>query len=257
MAKRSPEDRFCFTWGLPNLGDMGFVPLYRFMLRAYAELGLTRQQMLCIIHLASYHYNSPSGESRPSLTTVATQMGYAHKHRVSELIAQLEQDGMLIVTRRPGFTSIYNASPFAKAAYDLWITQEAEGVTPQSNTPMGSVTPQSNTSTGSVTPQSNGVLLSSVTEEEEKEKEIGKEEEIILSETWKQATEFLLGSMSKATYNQHLVGSRLLPSENGTWRVQVRGPLSVVWVQARMSAQITRALAAVTGEEHELEVVGP
>jgi len=36
------------------------------MLRYYHRLGVSRQEMLCIIHLASYHYNSPAGESRPA-----------------------------------------------------------------------------------------------------------------------------------------------------------------------------------------------
>jgi len=247
MAKKSVEDRFCFTWGLPNLSDMGFVPLYAFMLRTYSELGLSRQEMLCIIHLASYHYNSPGGESRPSIKTVSEQMGYAHKQRVWEIIAKLEKDGRIIVTRRPGFTSIYDAHPFAQAAYDLWIKKEAEkqagkGVTTESNTPTGSVTPHSNTPTGSVTPDSDGVLLPIVSEEYEEEKEIGREEDISLSPTekeelsslWSPFLDALAGTMTKQTFDTWLRGSRLIDATNGTWIVQLPKPHAVEWVGKRL-----------------------
>jgi len=46
-------DRFNFTWGA-TLNDLGFVQVYNFMLRHYAALGVTRPEMLLIIHLASY-----------------------------------------------------------------------------------------------------------------------------------------------------------------------------------------------------------
>ena len=247
MAKKQVEDKFCFTWGLGNLADMGFVPLYAFMLRTYAQLGLSRQEMLCIIHLASYHYNSPRGESRPSLDTVAKQMGYAHKQRVWEIIAKLEKDGRLLVTRRPGFTSIYDAHPFAKAAYDLWVQAEAqkqqeEGVTTESNTPTDSVTPHSNTPTGSVTPDSNRELLPIVSEEYEKEEEGEGEEQLILSPAekeklvslWSPFLDALEGTMTRQTFDTWFRGSHLIDAENGTWTVDLRYPHAVEWVENRL-----------------------
>jgi len=255
MAKDKVENQFCFTWGLKNLQDMGFVPLYAFMLRTYARLGLSRQEMLCIIHLASYHYNSPGGESRPGLETVAEQMGYAHKQRVSEIIAKLEEDGRIVVTRRPGFTSIYNAHPFAKAAYDLWIKLEAEkqqeeGITLDSNTPTDSVTPNSNTPTGSVTTESNRVLLQGVTEEEEQEEEIGGEEEIILSPAekehlaslWSPVLDSLALTMTKATFDTWFRGSRLITADNGTWTVEVQAH-AIEWIENRLQKPLNRAMA--------------
>jgi hypothetical protein len=118
------EARFSFTWGLPILRDMGHVQVHNFMLRTYTRLGLTRLEMLCLIHLASYHYNSPNGESSPARATVAAEMGYGDPSRMSGLIAGLEAKGMLLVERRAGRTSIYDAHPFAQAAYDLWLADE-------------------------------------------------------------------------------------------------------------------------------------
>jgi hypothetical protein len=241
------EDQFCFTWGLGNLGDMGFVPLYAFMLRTYAQLGVARQEMLCIIHLASYHYNSPKGESRPSLEQVASQMGYGHKQRVSEIVSALEERGLLIVTRRPGFTSIYDAHPFAQSAYDLWIQNEAQkqqprGVTLGSNTPAGSVTPDSNTPTGSVTPHSDGVSLPSVTEEEKEDQGKAEEEKDLvllrkdeLDGVWSQVLEDLALTMAKGTFDDLLRGSRLVEAVNGTWKVQVRHARAIPWLKNRIS----------------------
>ena len=267
MAKGKVEDRFCFTWGLGNLGDMGFVPLYRFMLRSYADLGIKRQEMLCIIHLASYHYNSPGGQSRPSLATVAKHMGYAHKQRVWEIIAELEQKGMLIVTRRRGFTSIYNAAPFAKAAYDLWIQaeaqkQQAEGVTTDSNTPTDSVTPSSNTPKDSVTPDSNGGLLQIVTEEEEQEKEGEGEEELILSPAekeelmvlWSLVLNALKGTMAKGIYNNVYRNSKLVGTENGTWTVAVPAPANLDYMNNKTAKSKTFLGAVHTYAPHVQEI---
>lgn len=124
------NDDFNFTWGIPELGDLGFVPVYQFMLRTYTKLGLTRQEMLLIVHLASYHYNSPGGESRPSLQTIAEEMGYSHKNRVSELITSLKDKGMLWVDYKAGMPSTYNLRPFAQQAMANFL----EGVTKKRDT---------------------------------------------------------------------------------------------------------------------------
>lgn len=145
-------DKFSFTWGLPELEGMGFVQVYQFMLETYAKLGVSRQEMLCLIHLARYHYNVPKGESRPSLTTIAHEMGYGAKTRVSDLVRSLESKGMLLVERIPGSPSVYNAHPFAKAAWDMFLK---------------GVTENRNTKTVRVTENRNGVLRKTVTEEEE------------------------------------------------------------------------------------------
>ena len=247
------EDRFSFTWGMGKLGDMGFVPLYAFMLRTYAGLGLSRQEMLCIIHLASYHYNSPGGESRPSLGRVAQQMGYAHKQRLYELVAGLEEKGMLVVTRRPGSTSIYNAHPFAKAAYKLWFElQAAEGGTLESTTPEQGGTLQSTPKSLRGTPQSTGVVLSRVPEEykQEAEKE-GQEEESFPSfleqeeqaATWQAILDELALQMTGATFDTWIRGSKVKRAENGLWTIELRSVFAVEWVDKRLRPVIERTVA--------------
>jgi hypothetical protein len=124
-------ETFNFTWGLPELDGLGYVQVFEFMLDHYAELGVTRQEMLCVIHLARYHFNTPDGESRPALETVATQMGYGHKSRVSDLVRSLEEKGMLLIGRSPGSPSVYNAAPFARRCFELWLAGVAEKRNPK------------------------------------------------------------------------------------------------------------------------------
>lgn len=147
------DSGFNFTWGLPELEGFGYVQVFQFMLRTYADLGLTRLEMLAIIHAASYHYNSPGGESRPSLQTIADEMGYADKAKVSHLFTGLEEKGMLIVNRTPGKPNVYDASPFARKAFQIWI---------------GRVAQNGNTS---VAQTGNGGLPKQATEEEERKEE--------------------------------------------------------------------------------------
>jgi len=112
-------NEYSFRWGIPIL-DNGHIPVYRFMLRHYAEAGLTRDEFLCIEHLADYHYEHSEGKATPSLITVARHMGYGHSNSVRDLVKSLEAKKMLTVTRRPGKTSIYDFALFAEKAWQLW-----------------------------------------------------------------------------------------------------------------------------------------
>lgn len=115
------SDNFSFTWGTSLLDELGYVQLFVFMLRSYAPLGITRNEMLCLIHLASYHYNCPEGESRPGLGTIAREMGYKSQLSASRLVSSLRRKGFLRVEIRPGLPSIYDASPFARKALRLFL----------------------------------------------------------------------------------------------------------------------------------------
>ena len=159
-------DKFSFTWGIPEVEELGYVQVFNFMLHCYTDLGITRSEMLLIIHLASYKFNSERGQSRPSLQTVATHMGYKRRATVTELVRSLEEKGMLKVYRRDGETSIYDASPFAFEAIQAWnrtLTVERKG-----DAENDTLTVQRK---GTLTVQRKGVLRSTVTEEEEEEEE--------------------------------------------------------------------------------------
>jgi len=252
------DSTFNFTWGLDNLKDMGFVPLYQFMLRTYATLGVSRQEMLCLIHLASYHYNSPAGESRPGLDSIATQMGYNHKPRVSELVGRLEAKKMLIVERRPGMTSIYNARPFAEKAYRLWLKEQnqeingqddaQEGVTENRNTSTASVTKNSNPQDVGVTKTSNGGLLKKVTEEEELRTRTNDKKMDTFSDLWPLALHDLALQMDSSTFNLHLRGTTAtVAHDNGATLVTVhaRSQRSAAILDARQRGTVERVLAGL------------
>jgi len=206
---------FDFRWGVPLLDNQpGFAKVYEFMLDHYAEI-LTRDEFLCIIHLARYHYNSERGESRPSLETIAGQMGYSHKNSAWRLVQSLEDKGMLTVTRRPGFTSIYNAAPFTMHMMALaGIT--TEGVTSQCDTS-----------------QCDGVSPPSVPEEE-KDKEIKQvvEEEIDLGTFFEGHPNSIKNKPEAPTstvYNPLVADPRQNPFVVGELARQLALPIDWVW----------------------------
>jgi hypothetical protein len=119
--------KFSFRWGIPLLDDATqYVPVYRFMLRHYAEAGVSREEFLCITHLADYHYESANGKAAPSLGTIAKQMGYKHENSVRNLIKEMEGRELVKVTRRSGYTSEYDFSTFAALVLRLWQLSNEE-----------------------------------------------------------------------------------------------------------------------------------
>lgn len=115
---------FSFRWGIPEL-DAGYTPVYNFMLHHYAEAGITRDEFLCILHLASYHYESAEGKSKPSQDRIAKEMGYKHRNSIMRLIQSLENKGMLNVKDNPGYTSEYNFAPFSRRCLALFLVAQA------------------------------------------------------------------------------------------------------------------------------------
>ena len=113
------ENYYDFRWGVPQLDYYGGVHLYGFMLRNYARAGITRDEFLCLIHLAAYHFNSPQGKSKPARGTLALLMGYGHPNSVSRLVESLISKGMLTVKRISGETNIYSAHNFSRRMIEL------------------------------------------------------------------------------------------------------------------------------------------
>jgi len=64
-------------------------------------------EMAFVIHLLRYHYESPKGESRPSLGTIAAKMGISRVQAFRYKNA-LEKGGLIEVTYRDHATSIYH-----------------------------------------------------------------------------------------------------------------------------------------------------
>lgn len=107
------DEQFSFRWGIPWL-DAGFVQVPDFFFDTYADLGVLPSEFAFILHLARYKYESPRGQSRPSLVTIAKQMGYTVRG-VQKLRARLEDKGLLIVTEVRGRPSVYDFQNFALA----------------------------------------------------------------------------------------------------------------------------------------------
>lgn len=85
-------------------------PLYDWMLRNYVKVGLKHEEFLLLLHLQAYHYNTPKGESHPSLETIAKEMGVTAT-RVRQLVKSLEKKEMLRVCRREGTNFYFGLSP--------------------------------------------------------------------------------------------------------------------------------------------------
>jgi DNA-binding MarR family transcriptional regulator len=131
IAASQNERKFSFRWGIAILdAAQQFTPIYDFLLKNYAKLGVTRQEFLAIVHLASYHYETARGQSAPSLRTVADEMGYSDRRSVQKLIKSLEAKGMVRVHRaQRGKPSVYDLSPFAEACLNLWQEHLEEATT--------------------------------------------------------------------------------------------------------------------------------
>lgn len=130
-----PEERFSFRWGIPWL-DASYLQIPNFFFDHYHELDVSPSEFAFILHLARYKFESPRGRARPSLATVAKEMGYtrrgvrkirrsleektgedpeAAEGQVQEIKESLENRGLLIVTEIPGRPSDYNFENFARA----------------------------------------------------------------------------------------------------------------------------------------------
>jgi len=127
-----------FRWGIPAI-DSGFTTIPNFLLRHYAELGVTPQEFALVIHLASYHYNSPRGQACPSVGTLAKEMGFSTRY-VQIIIRSLEKKGYLQVTARPGKSSVYSMQGLSLAC--LKIEKGTDQGSSSSSTPESEFTPE-------------------------------------------------------------------------------------------------------------------
>lgn len=121
MTEIPPTPTFDFRWGVAWLDKAreGGADVPGFVLRNYHKLGITPQEMMLIIHLAAYHYNSPKGKARPSLKTIAELMGYKKDDSVRRMVLALEERGLVAVTRDPGTMSTYDFKPLATKCLEL------------------------------------------------------------------------------------------------------------------------------------------
>lgn len=85
--------------------------------------GISNSEMMFIINLASFKYESPKGKAMPSLTkTLRIRMGYKTNQGIINLQQGLIDKGLLIVSKRIGARSEYDFAPFSRAI--LAISQQ-------------------------------------------------------------------------------------------------------------------------------------
>lgn len=116
------EETFSFRWGV-DLLDNGHTQIPNLFIRNYHRVCNYREFAL-IIHLSSYAFEKPGSQCRPSLNTVAQEMGVSDDS-VRRLLRGLEKRRLLKVERVPSQPNIYNLEGFSKAVMSHVWTQGA------------------------------------------------------------------------------------------------------------------------------------
>lgn len=107
------DQPFSFRWGI-HLLDKGDTRIPNFFFDRYHQAGITRTQFLTILHLARYQYETPGSQCRPSVPTVAKQMGYTPRG-LQKVLATMESQGLLQRHYRASRPTIYDFTGFSSA----------------------------------------------------------------------------------------------------------------------------------------------
>jgi len=119
-------EHFSFRWGIPILDNLDHVTIYHFLLDHYADLGVTPLEMMFIIHLSQFRYESSKGKAAPALGTIARLMGYKDEQPVRRLKKSLKDKKLLAVKDEPGRPNTYDFTAFAKKAFTLWQAEHLQ-----------------------------------------------------------------------------------------------------------------------------------
>ena len=111
------DETFSFRWGIPLL-DEGHTVFPNHFFRVYHQV-ISKEEWLFICHLATYKYESRNGECRPSLATVAKEMGYAAWRSAFRLKEKLQKAGYLRVISHKGRPSTYDFTALSRALMGL------------------------------------------------------------------------------------------------------------------------------------------
>lgn len=85
-----------------------------FFFDRYSEAGISRTQFLVILHLARYQYESANSQCRPSVPTIAKQMGYTVRS-LQKVLSTMQASGILKRHYRSGLPTIYDFTGFSYA----------------------------------------------------------------------------------------------------------------------------------------------
>lgn len=119
---------FSFRWGV-DLFDNAHTQIPNWILKYYhlVEIGITNTEMMFIIHLASFKYESERGKACPSLTgTLRERMNYTSNAGIIKIEQSLIEKGLLLVEKRPGKTSVYDFAPLSRIILSIALKDSPE-----------------------------------------------------------------------------------------------------------------------------------
>lgn len=117
---------FSFRWGI-ELFDNFHTQIPNWILEYYHQVGVSNTEMMFIIHLASFHYESEKGQATPAInTTLKKRMNYTSTQGIAKIKNSLIDKGFLDVEQRSGTTSIYDFTGFSRAVMRCALTDEAK-----------------------------------------------------------------------------------------------------------------------------------
>lgn len=136
-------DKFRFRWGIPEW-DVGSTTIPNPIFQYYSQvpwvnkdnkegIGISNTEVMFILHLASFHYESAKGKSRPSLTTtLRRRMGYKTNQGIINIMQGLEHKNLIVIERLIGERSVYSFENFALAIMKLWESDNSSANVDQS-----------------------------------------------------------------------------------------------------------------------------
>lgn len=127
MAKNVISDLFTSRWGDAELDDKQYAFVPGWIMRHYhrfeyagedtnqrgKKVGLTPDEFQVMVHIMSFKYDAPEAEARPSLMTIAEQMG-KHVSSVRRTVKRLKEKGALKVQPKEGKPSVYDFGELAR-----------------------------------------------------------------------------------------------------------------------------------------------
>lgn len=206
------QESFSFRWGIDIL-DSGFVSIPNVFFDHYAQV-CSYKEFCIILHLARYQFEKAGSECRPSLQTIAEQMG-VQVLAIRKSIKDLERRKLLSIARVPGKPSVYSFAGFSKAILShSWV----QGGMLEDSTMLLDSTMQND----STMPEDRGVVCKSIGQSYAKAYPKKKKNNNNLQSIFEMFLNFFEQQTSKATFN-HLFGqSELLAIDNGIMTVLVK-----------------------------------
>lgn len=259
-TKRSKR-QYSHRWGIPT--DTNFTIVYETFLRHYHQVqwitddgqcgrGIANTDMMVLIHLSQFKFESPNSIASPALDTIATRMGMTRRNLIYH-IQCLERKNLLGVHRRRGRSSIYDLTPFARSIQSL---AASDGIDTSDNNltgggediytaPVKKISPEKELNDDDDDDDDDfnviQVVAASQTIREEREAEAQEVDIDPLQDVWAETLVMLSGQMTRATFNTHLHNTTLTADNDG-YIIQCATASTCDWLDHRLRQQVVTAL---------------